>query len=247
MNSNMNELMQQIYNYANTSGGSVNYITNLYSTAMAILTIVGTWMVFNKANDNGWAAIIPFYREYVMARIADKKNAFWGYLISTIIAFFGWIAFVVSLVVVFLQLIGTGMSFAGIDVSSYGMIGVMTISLLIAGIASLVQFIVKIILYVGLTKNFGLNGGWVVGLIFLPGVFFLIMGVSDNIRYIAGAPAYTTAAPTAPYGDPVYGNQAFSNPTTNTYGAAPTDSQPQATDPNASAGQNNSTDNPYMN
>ncbi|MCR4896713.1 MAG: DUF5684 domain-containing protein [Lachnospiraceae bacterium] len=242
----MNELMQQIYKYANTSGGSVNYITNLYSTAMAILTIVGTWMVYNKANDNGWAAIIPFYREYVMARIADKKNAFWGYLIAAIIEFFAGIAFAVSLTVVLLQLIGSGFSFGGFDEDSYGLFGVMALSLIIMGIAGLVKLIIKIIMYAGLTRNFGLNGGWVVGLIFLPGVFFLIMGVSDNIRYIAGAPTYT-AAPTAPYGDPAYGNQAFSNPTTNSYGTAPTDSQPQATDPNAAADQNNDTNNPYMN
>jgi len=45
----------------------------------AILTIVslyGLWLLFRKAGKQGWEAIIPFYREYVMAQLVGRP-AWW--------------------------------------------------------------------------------------------------------------------------------------------------------------------------
>ena len=51
---------------------------------------------------------------------------------------------------------------------------------------------------IGLTKTFDVSGGYAVGLIFLPHIFYCIFAFSSNILYTAGAPKYGYA----PYGAP---------------------------------------------
>lgn len=36
---------------------------------MAVLSILGLWFIFQKADQPGWAAIIPFYNSYVLYKI----------------------------------------------------------------------------------------------------------------------------------------------------------------------------------
>lgn len=53
-----------------------NIIILLVQLAVAIVTIAGTWKVFVKAGQPGWASIIPFYNVYVFTQIAGKP-AWW--------------------------------------------------------------------------------------------------------------------------------------------------------------------------
>lgn len=48
-------------------------ITLLY-LAIAVASIVGMWKVFEKAGEPGWAAIVPFYNMYVLAKIATGNG-----------------------------------------------------------------------------------------------------------------------------------------------------------------------------
>ena len=45
--------------------------------AVMVLTIVASWIMYAKAGEHGWAAIVPFYSSYVRFRIAGKKKLFW--------------------------------------------------------------------------------------------------------------------------------------------------------------------------
>ncbi len=42
--------------------------------ALAGLIIAGWWMVFTKANEEGWKAIIPFYNIYVLLGIVGREG-----------------------------------------------------------------------------------------------------------------------------------------------------------------------------
>jgi hypothetical protein len=44
-----------------------------------VVPIAGMWVTFSKANEPGWAAIIPIYNLYVMLKIGD--NAWWWLLV----------------------------------------------------------------------------------------------------------------------------------------------------------------------
>ena len=50
--------------------------------AVMVLTIIASWIMYAKAGEPGWAAIVPFYSSYVRFKIAGKKKLFWGYLVA---------------------------------------------------------------------------------------------------------------------------------------------------------------------
>jgi hypothetical protein len=47
--------------------------------AAVVVVIAGVWKTFEKANQPGWAALIPFYNFYVMLDIGD--NEWWWLLV----------------------------------------------------------------------------------------------------------------------------------------------------------------------
>lgn len=64
-----------------------------------IFVIAGIWKTFEKANQPGWACIIPFYNYYIMAKIGGVKN--W------------WLIFIpiVNIYIVFVIMIAVAKSF----------------------------------------------------------------------------------------------------------------------------------------
>lgn len=62
------------------SGFSI--LTNVISL---VLSTLGTWKIFEKVGIEGWKALIPFYREYLLFDLAkQKKSSFWIYIGSQI-------------------------------------------------------------------------------------------------------------------------------------------------------------------
>lgn len=57
-----------------------------------IAIIAGFWKVFTKANQPGWAAIVPFYNIYIMLKIVGRPG--W-WLILCIIPLVNFIAFII--------------------------------------------------------------------------------------------------------------------------------------------------------
>lgn len=46
----------------------------IFCLALAVVSIVGTWKTFQKANQPGWASIIPIYNAYIMLKIGGKPG-----------------------------------------------------------------------------------------------------------------------------------------------------------------------------
>ena len=46
----------------------------LISLVLLILYVVGRWKLFEKAGEEGWKALIPFYSYYTYVKIATKKS-----------------------------------------------------------------------------------------------------------------------------------------------------------------------------
>jgi Family of unknown function (DUF5684) len=57
---------------SSSGGGSV--IFTLIIVAIAIVELAGLWKVFTKADEHGWACIIPFYNYWCMLRIAGRPG-----------------------------------------------------------------------------------------------------------------------------------------------------------------------------
>ena len=64
---------------------------SVINLAVMVLTIIASWIMYAKAGEPGWAAIVPFYSSYVKFKIAGKKKLFWGYLVACIASIAGCI------------------------------------------------------------------------------------------------------------------------------------------------------------
>ena len=60
--------------------GKIGYLAQLICTLIGILitavTVIIAWRIYQKAGKDGWACLIPFYRDYVLYEIAFG-NGLW--------------------------------------------------------------------------------------------------------------------------------------------------------------------------
>ena len=81
--------MESLLAYAeenSTGGSSLSFI-------WSIAAVVGLWMMFQKMNEQGWKAIIPFYNQYTLCDKTMGNPWYWVRLFVVIIPFIGWIAY----------------------------------------------------------------------------------------------------------------------------------------------------------
>ena len=195
--------------------------------AVMVLTIVASWIMYAKAGEPGWAAIVPFYSSYVRFKIAGKKKMFWGYLVATI-------GIIVGCIILMYEIIASGLSVMTSDYmgsyydSTYGYAGsrigahmgmlIFAVILIIA--AMIAAAVMNILCCVGLSHAFGKGAGFACGLIFLNVIFVCIIAFNKNIVYVGNG--YSNNNYYNPYGSNGYGQQygqnMYGNGTNQQYG-----------------------------
>ena len=180
--------------------------------AVMVLTIIASWIMYAKAGEPGWAAIVPFYSSYVRFKIAGKKKLFWGYLVATI-------GIIVGCIILMYEIIASGLSvmtssymgsyydstygYAGNRIGAHmGMLIFAVILIIAAMIAALVM---NILCCVGLSHAFGKGAGFACGLIFLNVIFICIIAFNKKIVYVGNG--YSNNNYYNPYGSNGYGQQ----------------------------------------
>ena len=195
--------------------------------AVMVLTIIASWIMYAKAGEPGWAAIVPFYSSYVRFKIAGKKKLFWGYLVATI-------GIIVGCIILMYEIIASGLSVMTSDYmgsyydSTYGYAGsrigahmgmlIFAVILIIA--AMIVALVMSILCCVGLSHAFGKGAGFACGLIFLNVIFICIIAFNKKIVYVGNG--YSNNNYYNPYGSNGYGQQygqnMYGNGTNQQYG-----------------------------
>ena len=94
--------------------------------AVVVLSIAGLWMMFQKAGEAGWKAIIPIWNTLIILKIVGRA---WWWIILLIIPFLG--------------------------------------------------LVIWIIVCNDLSKSYARGAGTTVGLIFLPWLFYMILGFGE--------------------------------------------------------------------
>lgn len=173
----LEQYLDDPYQYQLMSQGFSSVI-NLIQFVMRILMIIGMWLMFDKAGEHGWGSIIPVYRGYLLFKTAGIKNWFWGSFVASLVYA---ICLFVSIVYFLVYLI-SGI-FGQIDDFSEGVTGLMGVLFVIGCIAGLICFIINIYRGIKMSQAFNLGGGWAVGIILLPWLFYMIMGCSKNIHH----------------------------------------------------------------
>lgn len=181
--------------------------------AVMVLTIIASWIMYAKAGEPGWAAIVPFYSSYVRFKIAGKKKLFWGYLVATI-------GIIVGCIILMYEIIASGLSvmtssymgsyydstygYAGSRIGAHMGMLIFAVILIIA--AMIVALVMSILCCVGLSHAFGKGAGFACGLIFLNVIFICIIAFNKNIVYV-GDGYNSNNNYYNPYGSNGYGQQ----------------------------------------
>lgn len=120
-----------------------------------IIDAVAYWKIFEKADEPGWKAIIPFYSDYICYKISWKTSMFWISLVTIIVGSF----------------------IANLDPSD-------KIMVYTGGIVTFVGQAIEIMAMHKLSKAFGHGVLFSLGLIFLDPIFKLILafGSSEYMR-----------------------------------------------------------------
>ena len=200
--------------------------------AVMVLTIIASWIMYAKAGEPGWAAIVPFYSSYVRFKIAGKKKLFWGYLVATI-------GIIVGCIILMYEIIASGLSvmtssymgsyydstygYAGSRIGAHMGMLIFAVILIIA--AMIVALVMSILCCVGLSHAFGKGAGFACGLIFLNVIFVCIIAFNKKIVYVGNGysnnnyyNSYGSNGYGQQYGQNMYGNGANQQYGQNMYG-----------------------------
>ena len=63
------------------------------STIWFIIGAIGLWKMFEKAGVEGWAGIIPFYRDYKLCEKVMNRPWYWVRELWVIVPFVGWVLY----------------------------------------------------------------------------------------------------------------------------------------------------------
>ncbi|MGI5979065.1 MAG: DUF5684 domain-containing protein [Oscillospiraceae bacterium] len=124
--------------YSSLSGGVIAF----YWCLLAI-SIAAMWILFQKAHEEGWASLIPFYNTYVLFKITWGNG--WLFLLL-LIPFANFVIYIITMVKL-ARVFGKGGGFA------CGLIFLNTIFLCIMAFDNSIQ-------YVGVNGEYANNGGY---------------------------------------------------------------------------------------
>ena len=207
--------------------------------AVMVLTIVASWIMYAKAGEHGWAAIVPFYSSYVKFRIAGKQKLFWGYLVASIASIAGCILLMYEIIASGLSVMTSSYMGSYYD-STYGYagnrigahMGMLIFALILIIAAMIAALVMNILCCVGLSHAFGKGAGFACGLIFLNVIFVCIIAFNKNIVYVGDGynsnnnyyNPYGSNGYGQQYGQNMYGNGANQQYGQNMYGNGSTSS-----------------------
>ena len=114
----------------NPVGVLLVFLFFLIYIGIIVVMIISIWKIFTKANQPGWACLVPFYNWYIMVLIAKKPMLYFGMMF-----------------------------------------------------VPFVNIVFMIMIINGICKNFGKTEGFTVGMIFLPFIFYPILGLG-SAKYV---------------------------------------------------------------
>ncbi|MBR5512715.1 MAG: hypothetical protein IKV85_01860 [Ruminococcus sp.] len=148
--------------------------------ALAVLTIIANWKLFEKAGEPGWSAIIPFYNSYQMAKIGTGNETIcWVY--------------------VSLSILNTVLGNIESDNGAFNAIALLV---------SLASLVISCYVYYKYTESFGQSTGMCILAIFFAPIIYMIMAFSSSTEYVGpnGVPRFKSFNSNNSYGGNEYNN-----------------------------------------
>ncbi|MBQ3139674.1 MAG: hypothetical protein IJB68_09235 [Ruminococcus sp.] len=149
----------------------------LASLAMAVVQIIATWKLYEKAGEPGWTSIVPVY--YYMQQIKIATGSFklaWIYLGLTAVYIVGCLV----------------MSFAEFIENSDMADIILIVSVIICFITIIPICVIAGYIYYMFPKSYGKSQLFCILSIFFPQIMVIIMGFDKSTQYVGpkGVPMY---------------------------------------------------------
>lgn len=144
----------------------------LLSLAMIGFAIVCWWKLYQKMEEPGWKALVPFYNEYTIFKRVWKPVAFVWYMLASIAFVVGYALMTVSYAMYAASIFDSTMTVSpALSIIAYVLVIV----------SSIVLFVISIKKNLKMAKCFGHGVGFGLGLVFLPVVFVAILALGNSI------------------------------------------------------------------
>lgn len=142
-------------NLQGASAGAIYFIV-IILIGFFVMSVAAEWKIFSKAHEAGWEALVPILDIYTLYKIAWRGDFAWMYIA--------------------LILLGNVLRQSATVTGSI----LMLILSLAFGAAA---FVVHICFSVKLSKAFGYDGRYALGIIFIPKIFLPVLAF-DNSTYV---------------------------------------------------------------
>ncbi len=156
--------------------GMTNSMGGFISLVLLLMNYIGLWHMFEKAGEDGWRCIVPFYNVYIMGEICGKEK------LSKIIIAIELIMMIVLPVVIYEFIRTSNNLFFKDDMTSAVALGI-TIGALITFIAIVIKKILRTMLDYYIIKSYGAPTGFLLLTFFLPAIAWMILGLSEKYQY----------------------------------------------------------------
>lgn len=155
------------------------YLSTIVSFIMTVYPVVMLGFLFEKCGERGWKALIPFYSTYIYFKLAKAKVLGIVMMILMAVGIAGAIYFTFTYYEAMNSLIESGTT----DSPTVALILSSTVALIFLFVISLAAGVIQLIGNYKLGKQFGQDGGFLVGMMFLPVIFESILAFSSSYRY----------------------------------------------------------------
>ncbi|MCR4694005.1 MAG: DUF5684 domain-containing protein [Pseudobutyrivibrio sp.] len=156
--------------------GMTNSMGGFISIVLLLMNYIGLWHMFEKAGEDGWRCIVPFYNTYMIGEICGKEKLAKAIIVIEVITF-------VCLPTVVFQIIRTTNNlFFKDDMFSGTLIG-FSIGVFILFITIVAKMILRIMLDYYFIKSYGAPTVFLLLAIFLPCIAWMILGLSVKYPY----------------------------------------------------------------
>ena len=147
--------------------GSIFISLTIFVIFWYILLVIAGWKIFKKAGEPGWKSIIPIYNFYMLYKIVDMQGWWWGMVGLSI------------LYSVVAAGAGYGPSLTPEQVAAIEF-GAHPLFIIVLRAFAAISIYVSIAYAYRTAKVFGHGIGYTIGLIFLPNIFWLILGFGKS-------------------------------------------------------------------
>jgi hypothetical protein len=163
------------YSYLPQQFVGINRIYFIVAMVATIIVFLAKCLIYEDNDAKCWYLVIPFYNLYTKFKIFWNKNYFFFHLIPFIIAFISILAAgVVFISVALNQMGGTGYNLSQVAV---GALVIMVVGVCIWLLCVTIIGVLEILLEYHLSTTYGYDGLFTIGLLFLPVVFYIVLGV----------------------------------------------------------------------